>query len=487
MKDTRSGPSMAWYGVIGGIIAVFMSILDIQIVNAALGEIQQAVHSSLSEGSWISSSYLIAEIIGLPLAHVVLNYFGLRRASLLFCTLFVFGSILCSQAWSLNSLILFRVIQGFSAGILMALSYVIIIVKLTKPQDNQLAIILYGTIVSIAPTVGPLLGGIIAEYLNWKFLFYINIPFGILAFLLMWYGLSADNVKSQHKKVDWMGVISVSMGLGCLQYTLEEGYKYQWFQSSSILYIFIISIISLLFFVVNEIRTESPLINLRLLKNVKFSIACFGAAIAGAAIYSYLFMIPYLLNITYNYSPIQISYVVMWVGFAQLFMILFARFLLKHLNIFIMISCGFFLFSLSVYIWASLSIKIIFGLIIVSGIMRGISATFFQTPLGILATTSAPKEHASSASSLFNVSRSLGGAIGIACMASFTNSRKEWDMGFYQLAFVDSFQLLAFLLSMMGLLFFIIYLFSVCYKKTPGTDAVNNLHSREGKTSNDTH
>ncbi|MDD3266384.1 MAG: DHA2 family efflux MFS transporter permease subunit [Burkholderiales bacterium] len=462
-NSSQTSDRLIWFTIIGGILAAFMSILDIQITNVAIGTIQHALNASIDQGSWISSAYLIAEIIGIPMTNLLLSRFGIRYTVLFSYVIFGISSILCAHAWNLPSMVIFRSIQGFTAGIVMSLAYVLIITKIKNPRDGQLAIILFGTIVSVAPITGPILGGVLTHYFDWKFIFYANIPFDILAIILVMFGLQKDIYTKSPDKIDWVGVITITIGLGCMQFFLEEGYLYKWFESKFILCIFIISIITLIIFVFNALLVKNPLINLKLLLNLKFAIACIGSFIAGAIMFAYIFVIPYLLVSVYNYTPIQISYIIMWIGFAQFIMIMFARILLSKLNIYLMIAIGLLFFAASVFIWGILAIKLSLTLIILAGLLRGISSTLFLTPLGVMATSSVPKDDASSASSLYNIARSLGGAIGIAYMKTFivTCAAKYLLVNNNQieslkLAFIDAFDLMSIILLITSGMFVIL-------------------------------
>ena len=456
----------AWLAVFGGILATFMSIVDIQITNAAVGIIQNAMNAPLADGSWITGSYLIAEIIAIPITNFWLNWLGLRRTSILFCLLFIIGSILCSEALNLQTLILFRAVQGFSAGILMSLSYVIIMQVMKDKQDKQLAIIIFGAIIALSPTIGPLLGGILINHFSWKILFYINIPFAILSIIMLLIGLK-PMLTHMKNKIDIIGIISIAIGLGCLQYVLEEGFKQSWLNSNLITICSITAIIAFGIFIINELKVKQPLVDLGLFANIKFTIACLGSFFAGMAIFSFYFIVPYYLVIVYNYDVLQITHFLVWIGITQIFTLLFARYMLNRANIYLMIAVGFLLFSASVYIWGTFIIGIVNSLLILSAVLRGISSTFFLTPLGVMATTSVNEHDAPSASCLYNISRSLGGAIGVAAVTTYVAiSQREYfskindNLLSYQYAFADLFNLLAALLFINGIVFVVIYIWN---------------------------
>ncbi|MGS0742921.1 DHA2 family efflux MFS transporter permease subunit [Glaciimonas sp. GG7] len=451
----------AWLSFIGSIIAVLMSVMDIQITNAAIGTIQSAMHFPLEKGSWLSSAYLMAEIVTLPLSGLLLKALGIKRYALVFCMMFMGSSILCAQAWSFSSLIVFRILQGAAGGALMALAYNIIIIKLPTSAHAK-ANTLFGATVALAPTIGPMIAGVMTESFGWQSLFYINLPIGILALGLMMAGLREDVVRAHEKiQIDFLGLITIVIGLGCLQFVLEEGHSYGWFASAFISTLFITALCALTLFVMNALRVQAPLVNLFLLKNHQLSISCMANLLTGAALFGCYFLVPYFLITLKSYSPVEISYIIFFGGLAQLAALMCMPMILKKINIYGLIAIGSVLFALSSITWSYIAIDFHYEWVIIAQILRGLGGTLMLTPLGILATTSIQKIDAASASILFNVSRTLGGALGVAVLTTLvkhqqthyyttltgTVERASATVDFlkhqsYQLAFRDTFQLL---------------------------------------------
>ena len=418
-SDKKS--TLAWMGFIGSIIAVLMSIMDIQITNAAIGTIQTALKFPLEKGSWLSSSYLMAEIVTLPLSGLLLKALGTKRYAFIFCVMFMLSSILCAQAWNFSSLIVFRALQGAAGGALMAFAYNLIIIKLPAHEHSK-ANTLFGATVALAPTLGPMIAGVMTEAFGWQSLFYINLPIGLLALCLMMIGLRDDiHLPSVKCRIDFLGLITIVVGLGCLQYVLEEGRSHGWFASTSISILFITAISALTLFVVNELRTQNPLVNLFLLKNRQLFISCMANLLAGAALFGCYFLIPYFLITLKSYSPIEISHIIIFGGIAQLMALMCMPIILKKINIYVLIATGSFLFALSSVTWSIASTNFHYEWIIGAQILRGLGGTLMLTPLGILATTSIKKTDAASASILFNVSRTLGGALGVAVLTTLVS------------------------------------------------------------------
>lgn len=470
-SDKKS--TLAWMGFIGSIIAVLMSIMDIQITNAAIGTIQTALKFPLEKGSWLSSSYLMAEIVTLPLSGLLLKALGTKRYAFIFCVMFMVSSILCAQAWSFSSLIIFRALQGAAGGALMAFAYNLIIIKLPAHEHSK-ANTLFGATVALAPTLGPMIAGVMTEAFGWQSLFYINLPIGLLALCLMMVGLRHDiHLPSVKGRIDFMGLITIVVGLGCLQYVLEEGRSHSWFASTPISMLFVTAMSALTLFVVNELRTKDPLVNLLLLKNRQLFISCMANLLAGAALFGCYFLIPYFLITLKSYSPIQISHIIIFGGIAQLAALMCMPIILKKINIYVLIATGSFLFALSSITWSVVSTNFHYEWIIGAQILRGLGGTLMLTPLGILATTSIKKADAASASILFNVSRTLGGALGVAVLTTLVSylqihyyavlirtyadvpgvSLSSLAYQSYQSAFQDTFQLICIVLLITSCIF----------------------------------
>jgi len=468
--------TMAWLSFFGSVIAVLMSIMDIQITNAAVGTIQAAMHFPLEKGSWLSSSYLIAEIVTLPLSGLLLKALGTKRYAFIFCMLFMGSSVLCAHAWNFSSLIIFRVFQGAAGGALMALAYNIIIVKLPTSEHSK-ANTLFGATVAMAPTIGPMIAGVMTESFGWQSLFYINLPIGMLALYLMMTGLRDDISRFQGKlRIDFLGLMTISIGLGCLQIVLEEGHSHGWFASKGIFILFVTALIALTIFVANELRVREPLVNLFLFKNHQLLISCIANLLTGAALFGCYFLIPYFLITLNSYSPIQISNIIFYGGLAQLAALTCMPAILKRINIYVLIAAGSVLFALSSITWSCMATNYYYEWVVAAQILRGLGGTLMLTPLGILATTSIKKADAASASILFNVSRTLGGALGVAMLTTLVNYQQEHYYAMfirrsqnalpvtfdflvrqsYQLAFRDTFQLLCAMLLMMAGVFVVL-------------------------------
>ena len=249
-----------------------MAVLDIQITNSSLQEIQAALGATLEEGSWISTAYLIAEIVVIPMAGWLSGVFSVRRYLLVNVTLFIFFSICCAQSTSLGMMIVFRAGQGFTRGVLIPMALTIVLTFL--PQSKQpVGMAMFAMTATFAPSIGPTIGGWLTDNLGWEYNFYLNLIPGIIMLAAIAYAIPAKPMQlDKLKRGDWWGILSMAIGLGSLEVFLEEGNRKDWFGSELIVRCAIFAVIFIAIFLWLELTRRQPFINLRLLLRRNFGI-----------------------------------------------------------------------------------------------------------------------------------------------------------------------------------------------------------------------
>ncbi len=290
--STEKASRKQWTAVIGALLGSFMALLDISITNASLQDIQGGLSATLDEGAWISTAYLVAEIIVIPLTGWFSKVFGLRRYLLWSAGVFIAASMLCGTAQSLPAMIFFRVLQGFSGGVLIPLAVTIIMTRLPASQ-RPLGLSLFSLSATFAPCIGPTIGGWLTVTYAWPAIFYINLVPGIL--LMMLVGYSLDPAPTQLKLLgqgDWWGILSMGTALGSLTVVLEEGVRKDWFASDLIRVLALVSLSAAVFFLGVEIHNPQPFINIRLLLRRNFLLVNLGALAFGFGIYGSIFILP---------------------------------------------------------------------------------------------------------------------------------------------------------------------------------------------------
>ena len=415
-----------WIGVLGTVLGAFMAVLDIQITNSSLKDITAALGATLEEGSWISTSYLVAEIVVIPLTGWLSQVFSARLYLLVNASLFVFFSIACGWAWNLPSMILFRACQGFSGGVLIPMAFTVLLTTL-PPKKQSIGLALFAITATFAPSIGPTFGGWLTENLSWHYVFYINLIPGSMLLAAVWYAIDPKPVQLRMlRQGDWFGILAMAIGLGSLQVVLEEGSRKDWFGSPMIVRLTMLAGIFLTIFFIIELTRKKPFINLRLLTGRNFALASIVNVALGLGLYGSVYIMPLYLAQIQGYSAMQIGEVLMWVGFPQLLIIPFVPKLMQRIDIRLLIGTGIVLFAVSCWMNSSLTNQSAIDQLRWSQLVRAAGQPLIMVPLSSVATAGLPPSQAGSASGLFNMMRNLGGSLGIAVIATLLTQRENF-------------------------------------------------------------
>lgn len=419
-KPDDSPPLSIWIGFIAMVVGQFMAILDIQIVASALGSIQAGVSASRDEISWVQTSYLIAEVIGIPLSGFLGRALGTR---LLFCIsalAFSFMSLLCAFAWDINSLIIFRALQGFSGAAMIPA--VMATLYLAFPQRLQpMTGAIMGMVVTLAPSLGPTIGGLVAETFGWRALFWINFVPGILITIVIWNTMQSLDKPQFNllKKIDLVGFLGLAMFLGAAEYTLEEGPSNEWFASSQVTMWALVSIAGGVLFFYRSFKVEAPIVDLRPFSQSTFAIGAGLGFILGLGLFSSVFLTPLFLSSVRGFSALQIGHT-MFVQGAVMFLTapLIGRIGRKMQDTRPIGMLGFLLVGASCWMQAHLTAEAGFWELAWPQVLRalGLMMTFNAVMQPTL--QSLPPHLVHSGAALFNTFRNLGGAFGIAALAT---------------------------------------------------------------------
>src|SRR6201991_4989868 len=415
-----------WLAVVGANLGAFMAVLNIQIVNASLADIQGAIGAGIDDGGWISTSYLIAEIIVIPLSGWLAQVFSIRIYLLTNATLFLVFSAACALAQDLPQMIALRAVQGFTGGVLIPMAFTLIITLLPKAKQ-PIGLALFAVSATFAPAIGPTIGGYLTENWGWQYIFYVNLAPGALMIGMLWFSLEAKPMKlALLRQGDWPGIVTMAIGLGALQTVLEEGNKDDWFGSTFIVRLSIIAVIALALFFWIELTSKKPLLNLRLLARRNFGFGVLANFLMGVALYGSVFILPQYLARIQGYNSEQIGMVLAWTGLPQLVLIPLVPRLMKRFDARLIIGAGFALFAASnfmnIYMTTDYGSDQLFG----PNVVRAVGQALAFAPLSAVATAGIEAENAGSASGLFNMMRNLGGAVGIAMLQTFLTKREQF-------------------------------------------------------------
>ena len=423
---TPAVSAKTWIAVIGATLGAFMAVLNIQIVNASLADIQGAIGAGIDDGGWISTSYLIAEIVVIPLSGWLAQVFSIRIYLLTNAILFLVLSAACALAQDLPQMIVLRAVQGFTGGVLIPMAFTLIITLLPRAKQ-PVGLALFALSATFAPAIGPTIGGYLTENLGWQYIFYVNLVPGAIMVGMLWYALEPRPMKlSLLRDGDWAGIITMAIGLSALQTVLEEGNKDDWFGSPFIVRLSVIAAVALAAFLIIELTVQKPLLNLRLLIRRNFGFGILANFLLGVALYGSVFILPQYLSRIQGYNSEQIGMVLAWTGLPQLVLIPLVPRLMQKFDARIIIGIGFVLFAISNFMNIFMTNDYAADQLLWPNVVRAIGQALVMAPLSAVATAGIEAENAGSASGLFNMMRNLGGAVGIALLQTVLTKREQY-------------------------------------------------------------
>ena len=415
-----------WIAVLAGMIGAFMAILNIQITNASLLDIEGGIGTGVDNGAWISTSYLIGEIVVIPLTAYFSNVFSFRRYILVNSVLFPLFSMACAFAHDLGTMILLRGLQGFAGGVLIPMAFTMVLTKLPKNQQ-PLGLAIFALSVTFAPAIGPTIGGYLTENYGWQTIFFINtIPSVIMAIALALTLEKQPMQLSLLKEGDWAGIVTMAVGLSALQTVLEEGNKDDWFSSPFIVKLSIVAFVFLAAFIFIELRVKKPLVKLRLLTQRNFGIGVLVNVLVGVALFGTVYILPQYLGQVQRYNAEQIGNVLAWTGLPQLLLIPLVPVLMKRFDARYIGFLGISIFAISCFMNVMLSADNAGDQFWAPNIVRAIGQALVLTPITAITTAGIAAADAAAASGLTNMLRNLGGAVGTASLGTILTKREQF-------------------------------------------------------------
>jgi MFS transporter, DHA2 family, multidrug resistance protein len=415
-----------WISVMAAMIGAFMAILNIQITNASLLNIEGGIGTGVDNGSWISTSYLIGEIVVIPLTDYLSRMFSYRNVILSFATLFAAFSVACAFTHDLPSMIAMRGFQGFFGGVLIPMAFTLVFTKLPKGQQ-PIGLAMFSLAVTFAPAIGPTIGGYLTENFGWQTIFFVNVIPTVVMVTTLYFTLERQPVRlSLLAEGDWFGIVTMAVGLASLQAVLEEGNKDDWFGSPFIVKLAVIAAVSLALFIANELIVEKPLVRLRLLTQRSFGFGTTSAVFLGFALFGTVYLLPAYLGEVQHYNAEQIGAVLAWTGLPQLLLIPLVPKLMQRFDIRFIAFTGMSLFALSAFMNTTMSLDYAGDQLFVPNIIRAVGQALTLTPLSAISLGSVAPQDAAAASGISNMMRNLGGAVGTALLATIVTKREQF-------------------------------------------------------------
>jgi DHA2 family multidrug resistance protein len=422
-KGSGGADATAWLAVAAGTIGAFMATLDTSIVNTALPKIQGEIGASQTEGTWISTAYLVAEIVMIPLAGWFEKMLSLRVLLLFSTIVFTASSIFCGLSENLVEMIIGRVGQGFSGGAFIPTALSIVATRL-PPEKQPIGTALFGVTAVMGPVLGPILGGYLAEFYSWHYCFFINLPVGIGLFALLMIGVKAEPMQLDRlRDADVLGIIGLALGLGALTVVLEEGQRDNWFDSELIRNLAGLSFIGFICLFAGQFVAKRPVIALKILKIPAFAGVFVMSLVVGGALYGTLYLVPQYLSEVSNYNSYDAGLFTAISGGPTMALMVVFPLVLRTIGMRYLVAFGLILYGSSCLSNSFLSSDAAGPQLVQGQLLRGVAMFFSLLMLNQAAATAVSKEYAPDASGLFNAARNLGGSFGLALIATMQERR----------------------------------------------------------------
>ena len=416
-----------WLITISVMCATFMEVLDTSVANVSLPHIAGSLSASTDEATWVLTSYLISNAIVLPSTNWLSSFFG-RKQLLMGCiTIFTVSSALCGAATSLGMLLAARVIQGIGGGVLQPIAQAVLLESFPREKRGQ-AMAIYGMGIIVAPIIGPTLGGWITDNYSWRWIFYINVPVGVAAvFMVQAFVENPPYLqRGSQRSIDYIGFGLMALFLATLQIILDKGQEEDWFASTWITWFAVISAISMILFVIQELSSEDPIVDLRVLKDRNFAVGVLLMMAVGAVLYSTTAQLPLFLQTLLGYPALQSGLAVSPRGLGSMLSMIIVGRLIGRISSRFLISLGFGLLSVSVYILSELTLEIAKTNVIWPNILNGFAMGFIFVPLTTTTMGTLRREQIGNATGIYSLMRNIGGSIGISAVTTMLSRGAQY-------------------------------------------------------------
>ncbi len=390
-------------------LGTFIQVLDTSIANVAIPYIAGNLNVSADEGTWVITSFAASNAIVLPLTGWLSDYFGRIRLYVGSVLLFVLMSFLCGLASSLTSLVIFRILQGAVAGSLIPLSQSLI-VAVNPPEKQGAALGFWGTVVVVAPVLGPIVGGYLTDVYSWPWIFFINVPIGLFSAAVVWLYLKNHESEIVRHPIDWMGLFLLGLGVGCLQVMLDKGKDLDWFESNTIIALTIISIVALIYFFIWNRFQKYRIVDFSFFKNRNFAFGTLAITVGYLIYFASTVTTPLWLQTEQGYTPYWAGIAVAPIGIIPFFLATWIGKNMQRFDLRVCASTSFLLFALGYFYQATFTTQVTIEQVMLARFLQGFGVVLFFLPLVQLSLGEIPKERYASAAGLFNFLRILVGS-----------------------------------------------------------------------------
>ncbi len=414
-----------WLIAVAVMFGTFMEVLDTTVVNVSLPHIAGSLSATVDEATWALTSYLVANAIILPMTGWLANYFGRKRFLLAAVVGFTTASALCGLSTSLPMLIFFRIVQGATGGALQPLSQAVML-EAFPPQDRGKAMGFWGLGIVVAPMLGPVLGGWLTDNYSWRWIFYINIPIGVMCIIMTkLFIFDPPYIRRASSRVDYWGIGMLAVGIGALQVLLDKGQEDDWFSSGLMRTLAVVAVVGLISLVIWELRTPHPIVDLRVLKRRTYATGVFMMTMLGFVLYGSLVLLPIFLQTLLGYPALQAGVAMAPRGLGSFIAMPLVGAMLGRFDARKMLGLGIAGASITMVALSWLNLDAGYWDIFWPQFLQGITMALLFVPLTTTTMDPIPKEQMGNATSIFNLMRNIGGSVGIAAATTFLERRSQ--------------------------------------------------------------
>jgi DHA2 family multidrug resistance protein len=427
-----------WIIVVSVMFATFMEVLDTTVVNVSLPHIAGNLSATPEEATWALTSYLVANAIVLPITGWLANYFGRKRLLMTAVVGFTTASFFCGFAPTLAWLVIFRILQGLSGGVLQPVSQAVMLEAFPREQQGK-AMGVWGLGIVVAPMLGPVLGGWLTDNYSWRWIFYVNIPIGIISIIMTkWFIFDPPYIRRSTARIDTWGIGMLAVGIGSLQIVLDKGQQEDWFSSTWITWSMVLAVVMLVLFIVRELYATDPVLHLRVFTERTYATGVFLMTTLGFVLYGSLVLLPLFLQTVLSYPAIQAGIAMSPRGLGSFIAMPLVGMIVGKVDPRKLLGVGLVGAAMSLYALGSLNLGIGYWDIFWPQFFQGLSMGFVFVPLTTVTMSLIPKQELGNATSIFNLMRNLGGSVGIATVATMLsrNTQTQYNiMGAHVTAF----------------------------------------------------
>ena len=414
-----------WLVAVAVMASTFMEVLDTTVVNVSLPHIAGSLGATPDEATWALTSYLVANAIVLPMTGWLANQFGRKRLLMFSVAGFTIASFVCGLAPNLPVLIIFRIIQGATGGGLQPLSQAILL-EVFPPEERGKAMAFWALGIVVAPMLGPVMGGWLTDSYSWRWVFYINVPIGVIALLMtQTFVFDPSYIRRQAGRIDYWGMGLLAVGIGALQIMLDKGQEEDWFTSHFIVVLAALAFFGLAIFIGRELRTDHPVVDLRVFRNRTYATGVFLMTVLGFVLYGSTVLIPLLLQTLLGYPALQAGIVMLPRGLGSFIFMPIVGILMSKIEARKLLTAGVLISSLSFWRFSHLAIGVGYWDFFWPLIIQGSAMGLLFVPLTTITNDSIPKEQMGNATSLFNLMRNIGASIGIASVTTLVARHQQ--------------------------------------------------------------